>query len=118
MARYVLLKFDDNDDASEALVTIQRNGHIRGELSNLQCVVRGVWACPTKYCECGTAKPGYTRGRKYGWWVHAACGKPTKGWANGEIWYTALGTNLLPICDDAPENRGPGHKQHPGYNRW
>jgi hypothetical protein len=57
---------------------------------------------PTKFCEPqdghrGTKTTGgWTRGKKYGWWVCGVCGKPTKRWATGDIWHYSMGYNLLP----------------------
>jgi hypothetical protein len=121
MAKYVLLAFDDDKDADQAVQMIQASRCVRwGHGLSLACKVRGMWKKPTKFCEgggCSTSKkrPAFTRGTKYGWWVCANCGRPSRAWAKGDAWYTALGTNLLPITDETPEYRGPLHKQHPGY---
>jgi hypothetical protein len=121
VARYVLLSFDDNDDAEVFIANLHDVGYLmsvdtRTGVRKLAAAVRGLWAKPTKYCECkGGGRSGFTRGKKYGWWVHVNCGKPTKGWVSGDHWAPALGTNLLPISEDAPEHRGPGHVTHPGY---
>jgi hypothetical protein len=85
-----------------------------------KATVRGVWRKPTKFCEgagctSGKGRPGFTRGRKYGWMVCANCKKPTRGWVNGDHWFSSLGVNLLPISDETPDWRGPGHVTHPGY---
>ena len=128
MARYVLLAFDDDQDAiafvdmvsvlhaedKEFLVTddpIHEGRSFKG-------FIRGMWKKPTMFCDCtDKRKPphGWTRGQKWGWWVCTKCSRPSVGWARGDVWYTALGKNILPISNDAPEYRGPGHKSHPGY---
>jgi len=105
MAVYVVLQFDNDQQAktlvgdmldnpeSDILTPVQEN--------NVKATVRAVFKKPTLFCECPggrkTGEGGSTRGRKYGWWVHAACGKPKKFWANGNQWY-AFGTNLLPLA--------------------
>jgi hypothetical protein len=117
MARYVLLAFDDEAEAEKFLNSTKL--YVADEKTNVSevfGVVRGVWKKPTKFCECsGKGKSGFTRGRKYGWWVCNNCRRPTESWAKGDHWASALGTNLLPISPDAPEWRGPGHVKHEGY---
>jgi hypothetical protein len=127
MAKYILLAFDSDADADAYTADVQRTGVVFKntdvELENLPfeevpVVVRGMWKKPTKFCSCiggGKQSHGFVRGTKYGWWVCARCHKPTEAWSRGDVWYTALGTNLLPIAEDAPEYRGPLHKKHPGY---
>jgi len=124
VARYILLAVDDNKDAA-ALVKEIRNwkGVYIPDLSEgstedklVPVVVRAVFAKPDLFCECVGGERTFTRGTKLGWWVHAKCGKPSKLWAEGDSWWTALGTNLLPISEDAPEWRGFNHMKHPGYN--
>jgi hypothetical protein len=77
-----------------------------------------MWQAPTKFCSCDSREraKGFSKSKKYAWWVHAACGKPTMHWAKavGERLFLALGKNLLPVTDDAPEWRGSGVHGH----RW
>jgi hypothetical protein len=131
MARYVLLAFDDDQEAirfaeaaqsEQGITWIPARDHTGdAELDTflgLDAIVRGMWKKPTMFCDCtDKRKPphGWTRGQKWGWWVCTKCSRPGAGWARGDVWYTALGKNILPISQDAPEYRGPGHKQHPGY---
>lgn len=120
MAKYVLLAFDDDAEADKFVehhgegIMLSAPMEEPGLYTYLKPTVRAVFKKPTQFCSC-TGEKSFTRGQKYGWWVHAKCKKPMEGWAAGDIWYTALGTNLLPISEAAPENRGPGHKQHEGY---
>lgn len=118
MARYVMLSFDHNDEAEAFIKAVQRkDGVIYSkplEGAEFQYMplpenvfVRGVWAKPTSFCpglSC-TGNKGFTRGQKFGWWVCATCKKPRKGWADGDPWYVALGNNLLPVSEQAPEFR-------------
>jgi hypothetical protein len=128
MARYILLRVDDNEEAGLLLKLIQKwKGimltHVNEDEGSeedykdtfVNTTVRGLWAVPVNFCDCETGARSWTRGRKYGWWVCTKCKKPGKLWAEGHDWYRSLGTNLLPISDDAPDWRGPGHKQHEGY---
>lgn len=123
MARYVLLAFDNNKEADEFINAVGIEGGIffvgaDTHFKNInpeKTFVRGLWARPTQFCECGGSgkmRQGYARGAKFGWWVHNACGKPTKGWANGDHYYPALGKNLLPVSKEAPEWRGEGVANH------
>jgi hypothetical protein len=119
MAKYVLLAFNSDADADAYVKRVQEDGWVPTERTYSDpVVVRGMWKKPTKFCSCiggGKQSHGFVRGTKYGWWVCARCHKPTEAWSRGDVWYTALGTNLLPIAEDAPEYRGPLHKKHPGY---
>lgn len=116
MARYVLLAFDDNEKADEFVEACQETGIVganayeMGTLTHFAPEVRAVYQMPTKFCDCTVGKGGrgFTRGKKYGWWVHSTCGKPTRAWARGEHWFTALGRNLLERTPQAPEYRGDG----------
>jgi hypothetical protein len=114
MAVYVLLTFDNDGEAKEFVKDVlQEKGVIHGNHEDpafTRTTVRGVWKKPTIFCTCVSSdrKVGFTRGRKYGWWVHACCGKPSKLWAQGNAWCTALGVNLLPQSEIAPEYRPPG----------
>lgn len=104
MAKYVLLAFDSDTEANEFVEAVQ------DRTSREEFTVRGVWKKPTKFCECtsGNIKQrGWTRGKKFGWWVCDRCHKPSKAWAQGDVWYNSLGTNLLPVSHEAPEYRGP-----------
>lgn len=102
MAVHVLLSFEDEELAKEFVAAnvpgsptdnINFAAHLDGAR------VCGVWKRPSVFCECpgGIGKQeGYTRGRKYGWWVHNKCGKPSKVKISASPWEIALGTNLLP----------------------
>jgi len=119
MARYVVLSFDDDTTADEFVAAVQENGilgHVSNEsgfMKHFAPVVRAMFQRPTKFCDCasrgGNIKArGFTRGKKYGWWVCNACKKPTVGWAQGQEWFRFLGRNLLPVSPQAPEYRGDG----------
>jgi hypothetical protein len=113
MAKYVLLTFED-DAAADAFVNkVTETESVTTSAyheSELKAFIRGVWKKPTKFCSCiGAMKErGFTRGRKYGWWVCTKCGKPTVGWARGDHWFLSLGRNLLPVQEGASEYRGDG----------
>lgn len=98
MAVYVLLAFDDDQVAKDFVLET----YIMGEIT-----VRAVYKKPVQFCKCNRTS-GWTRGKRFGWWVCADCGKPGEAWGKGFVWYTALGTNLLPreICGEPPQPAG------------
>jgi len=119
MAVYVLLAFDDDDQAHTLVEDMLRTPYADiltpSQENNVHATVRGVWKKPTLFCDPsdghlkskGKFSHSFSRGKKYGWWVCAQCGKPREAWARGNAWYTALGTNLL-SKEIAPEYRPPG----------
>lgn len=106
MAVYVVLAFEDEGEAKEMVQEIVKGGVVMvpgkypdETLAMGDAKVYGVWKKPTKFCECisaGKRDGGYARSKNYGWWVHAACGRPTKAWSQGEYFHIDMGTNLLP----------------------
>lgn len=104
MAVYVLLVVEDEEQAKDLVRDM--NLFTRGSLltptyeHEVEAKVWGVWKKPTLFCACdGSGKKtatAYTRGLKWGWWVHRTCMRPTARWASGAQWFTVLGTNLLP----------------------
>jgi hypothetical protein len=76
MARYVVISFDDNDEA-DSFVKHNMLGH--------GSTIEAVFAKPTVFCDSnkscfvklGARKShSFTRGKKYGWWVCSTCKKP------------------------------------------
>lgn len=110
MAAYVLLAFDDDEDAKEFVIDALYDGVFKTHTNYItdKVVVRAVYKKPVMFCNCSTHTDGWTRGKRFGWWACAKCGKPGEAWAKGFAWYTALGTNLLPreICGEAPQPAG------------
>lgn len=79
MARYVLVEFD-NDAEAERFVNkiIQRCIDLGVAKKSATYRIRGFFAKPTKFCECGPIPESQvgmhiTRGAKYGWVVHRSC---------------------------------------------
>lgn len=98
MAKYVLVAFESDSDADKFVAAAKV--YAADEKTNMSEVfgyVSAVYKKPTKFCECKGHSGPYTRGKKYGWWVHArkGCGKPTRWWADGQHWFVVLGNNLL-----------------------
>ena len=116
MAKYLLLAFDEDADAEEFAKAMLAKRVMPALPDKPGITLRGMWKKPTMFCQCTAIKGrAWTRGKKWGWWVCTQCGRPSVGWSRGDVWYTALGKNILPISNDAPEYRGPEHKFHPGY---
>ena len=120
MPYYVLLSFDNDNDAKDFVKAQLKEDHTDTEGSPVWAVpqldtaqVRGVYKKPTKFCHCATKDKarGWTRGKKYGWWVCSTCGLPSEYWSRGDMWETAVGTNLIPVeCLAKPEWRNPTWK--------
>jgi hypothetical protein len=124
MAVYVMLTFDNDDEAHKYVKDVLQSKSVTiatksldPDVEEIPALVRGVWKKPTIFCTCDSndRKVGFTRGKKFGWWVHAKCGKPSKLWGQGNAWHPALGRNLLPQSELAPEYRSPENPQDP---RW
>jgi hypothetical protein len=99
MARLVVLRFEDNEQAytllEDWLYAKERReeGHPQlltpSQENNIDCDIVGVFAAPTKFCDPtdghlgrGKIAKAFQRGTKWGWWVCKACKKPTKAWGN------------------------------------
>jgi hypothetical protein len=87
MARYVLLRIEDNDAAESFVKSIrqqdvffsQSNEDGTGSYGYLKATVLGLFGAPTLFCECDDKSDVSARSKKFGWWVHRKCGKPKKG---------------------------------------
>lgn len=91
----VVLEFSDESYAKDYVADWL------GRSSKVQVIA--VFKKPTLYCDPADGHrnrkkthQGWTRGKKYGWWVCSLCGKPTEKWATGDLWPFSLGFNLLP----------------------
>jgi hypothetical protein len=70
--KYIVIEVDD--DSVE--------GVIEYDLQIFNVV--GIFKAPTAFCDNTDGhrgKNGFTRGKKYGWWVCTTCKKPTKAWS-------------------------------------
>lgn len=80
MARYVLVEFDDNEEANN-FVGMLRGGDFDGRPAEVSpdgsVRVVGMFFKPTQFCECPQGEQT-ARGKKYGLQVHS-CGKPIRG---------------------------------------
>lgn len=107
----VVVEFDDDGDAKEFVRLALEEAGVKGDMNSeywtdgvkiLGAIISAVYKKPSKFCTPddghlkGKGSRSFTRGRKYGWWVCAVCGKPTKKWARGDIWHFSMGYNLLP----------------------
>lgn len=111
----VVLEFADEQEAKEFIKAALKPGYLHYSkvysleegvsigMKEVSAKVIGVFKKPTLYCNPADGHrnrkktyQGWTRGKKYGWWVCSLCGKPTEKWANGDLWPYILGFNLLP----------------------
>jgi hypothetical protein len=92
MARYILVEVNDNETAGDLVAALQIDGemHFYHKLQatpedreytvkSVAAKVVGLFAKPVKFCDCPNPGDKQVRGAKFGWWVHAVCGKPMKG---------------------------------------
>ncbi|HVI78682.1 MAG TPA: hypothetical protein VM715_11085 [Candidatus Acidoferrum sp.] len=88
--KYVVIEVDD--DSVE--------GVIDHDLEDFNVV--GVFKAPTVYCDNTDGhrgkktEAGWTRGKKYGWWVCGKCKKPTETWSKNLNAVLGAAKNLLP----------------------
>jgi hypothetical protein len=126
MAIHVLLSFEDDDLARRFVEKV--NGAFEYIPERKARQVLGFWKAPRKFCECtdltekdernlnrkGRAKKfqrGWTRGKRYGWWVCSKCRKPSKHWEPGLARYDqVLGSNLLPGSPDTDPTKLYGER--------
>jgi hypothetical protein len=125
MAVYVLLSFEDQEEAKEFVKEqidpkgttfigdIYMDGADLGGLRQTYPEVVGVYRKPSMFCDQDptTHRPNkfwYRRGQKYGWMVCTVCGKPSprNQAVTGQHWEMTLGRNLLPpeLCTDPEFN--------------
>lgn len=89
MAKHIVVSFDDDDDAAQFMAAIKIEGaiffqdpeqHFKHIDVNKARVI-GVFAKPTKFCECPyVADMPTARSAKYGWYIHhPGCSKPIPG---------------------------------------
>lgn len=109
MARLVVLSFDDNEDAEDFIKDVQfQDGTVftypegSNDAESYSTEVVGLFAKPTVFCDPGDGhkgkktQAGWTRGKKYGWWVCGACKKPSVLWGKKFECVIGNGRNLLP----------------------
>lgn len=106
----VLVEFDDDAKAQRFVAKVNGGYHAvdcdeDGSYKASPIRAVGVWKVPTKFCKCSDAGQkmkisGYSRGPKYGWWIHT-CGRPSRFWrdARYRLW-DAMGRNILPGAVD------------------
>lgn len=108
MAVRVVVEFDSDEEAKRFVKAALRNdiyatfGEWLEDAVRIPLKVTAVYKKATQFCSPDDGHRGrkttggWTRGRKWGWWVCGVCGKPTKRWATGDIWHYSMGYNLLP----------------------
>lgn len=109
MPRLVVLDFDDNEQAEEFIESGKYN-------------VVGLFARPSLFCDPsdghtggrGKTGRGWTKGKKYGWWVCAVCKKPSRLWGEKFECVVGNGKNLLKefLCSHPEEAHSTGDGSH------
>lgn len=124
MAVYVVMSFDEDDDAKRFVKDVIRDGGV--SITDSDDILTGVYVetvvkKATMFCDesdghrKNRSLSGYTRGKKYGWWCCALCGKPSQKWSESLLDPAAHGTNLLPV--DAVLGQGlSDHRRLDGWN--
>jgi hypothetical protein len=103
MAHYVVLSFEDDDDAKAFAQ------HELFEPGDQPWDVVALIRKPTKFCEGhpkGRRALGFTRGQRWGWWVCDGCKKPSRLWAASYKGVISMGRNLL-IADPKDDKNPP-----------
>lgn len=105
MAMTVVLVFDDDEQALtliDDMLEAKKHGR-HGILTPLQendvhPVVKGLYKHPTMFCICQSGRKtelGFTRGKKWGWWVCAQCSMPKALYWKNIFNANGFGNNLL-----------------------
>lgn len=107
MARYVLLSFSSNADAE---YFVRANAKV---VETCPFEVTAVYGKPTQHCDPSDGHRGkrsgnrrvvgYTRGKKFGWWVCTACGKPERPILSNPWATMTQARDLLPEILNPPE---------------
>lgn len=81
MAKYVVVQFDNNDEADSFVQTISSGFDHLSSNANANIQIVAVFQKPTLFCECATPSENSVRGSKWGWWLcrNPGCGKPKRG---------------------------------------
>jgi ribosomal protein L37AE/L43A len=82
VARYVLLEFDDNEEARQIVEALQDSGTMYVDELGMyvHAKVKGYFFKPTQFCECVPLEDKSVRGAKFGLWICIRCHKPKKGY--------------------------------------
>lgn len=123
MARHIVISFEDNDEAEEFMAALKVEGatffqdkeqHFK-HIDPSKVAVIGVFAKPTKFCQCPYTEDMKTvRSKNYGWYVHVGCNKPIPGH------YQSAMKNLIDPPEVAADvrKRGVYLGVREGQTRW
>jgi hypothetical protein len=95
--KYVVLMVVDEIDPSTLIV----DEELVDTFAPRDLEVVGVFKAPTQFCDPSDGhrgkktQSGFTRGKKYGWWVCAKCKKPTRQWGRNLNAVLGAARNLL-----------------------
>src|SRR5690348_2365887 len=107
MARYVVLSFDDNEEAERFTRDVQAYN---------QGTVEGIFAKPTLFCPgsgaggCAQGKRyrAWVQGQKWGWWVCTVCHRPSGAMSEEKRMRATIsqGTNILALSQEETASEG------------
>jgi hypothetical protein len=113
MARYVVLSFENDSEANQFVDSIEDGGRVQvqpagtfGGVDTLEFNEAKLVALtmkPTLFCECkmqGKTLYGWSKGKKWGLWIHAKCGKPSLRW--GSSYKAIIGSAKNLLDEEAP----------------
>ena len=72
--------------------------------------IKGVFRRPTQFCDPANHRgsnkrvTGFTKGRKFGWWVCSICRKPASAWGRSLNAVLGAANNLLKPCGCAEQS--------------
>lgn len=108
MARYVVIRFEDNKAAEDFVDQQKAADGVFGDQETVALIPAPTLFCEDPFSQHGNKKAGYFRGKKYGWWVCSICGKPSRLWGSNYRAVVGAGKNLLEETTDYPP---PGFDQ-------
>ena len=95
MARYVLVEFENDEQADKLRQMIEAQTR-----AGKPYRIAGIFARPKTFCRCPTPtgyhKNQIVRGSKFGWWVCVVCKKARKGSHNANNLIAAVDTDEMP----------------------
>lgn len=93
MARLVVLRFEDDEDAEDFIDKVNKTSRV--DFDYYQCpTVEGMFKVPTIF-HGGHQSSGWRKSDKHGWWICRDCGAPSVGWGSNIRAVIASGNDLL-----------------------
>lgn len=99
--QYVVLQIDSNDVSNRFVEDMLRAPEGGMPFVPQTARIVGQFQGPTNFCDPSDGHrgrktdAGWTRGKKYGWWVCGSCKKPTRAWGKNLNAVLSSARNLL-----------------------